>query len=101
MRTYYGSFTDINESDIIAIFGNYRFYFTTNFNKTKFIENVEYFTRLEEVKITNRYGIEIDLRDYLAIWYYKKVQKRGFRVEKLENRKKINNFKFEIFNKYE
>ena len=54
MRTYYGTFTDINESDIIAIYNNYKFYFTINFNKTKFIENVDYYVNLEEIKFNNQ-----------------------------------------------
>ena len=94
MRTYYGTFTDINESDIIAIYNNYKFYFTSNFNKTKFIENVDYYVNLEEIKFNNKYGLTANMKDYFSIWYYKKVQKRGTRIEYLNNKKKINDYNF-------
>lgn len=96
MKTYYGTFTDINESDIIAIYGDYIFYFTSNFNKSKFVENVEHYVELEEIKIKAKYNIDIEMKNYFSIWYYKKVQKRGTRIEYLKNNKKINEFKFKV-----
>ena len=98
MKTYYGTFTDIMESDIYCIYGNYIFYFTSNVNKNKFIENVEDYIYLEELKFKNRYQIEIDLMNYFSIWFYKKVQKKGFRVEDKETKKLIKEFKFKIYN---
>ena len=82
MKTYYGTYTDINESDIFCIFNKYVYYFTSQFNKNKFEENVNDYVYLEEIKIKNRYSVNINLKDYLAFSYYKKVQKKGFRVEK-------------------
>ena len=98
MKTYYGTFTDIMESDIIAIYGSYKYYFTSNFNKKKFIENIEDYVYLEELKIKNRYGINIELNDYLAVWFYKKVQKKGFKVEDLKTGKLIKEFNFKTYN---
>ena len=34
------------------------------------------------------------MKDYFSIWYYKKVQKRGTRIEYLNNKKKINDYNF-------
>lgn len=81
MKTYYGTFTDINESDIKFSYGNYDYYFTSQFNKNKFEENVEDFVYIEEIKLKNKYSVNINLKDYLAVAFYKKVQKKGFRVE--------------------
>ena len=96
MKTYYGTYTDIMESDIIAVYGNYRFYFTSNYNKNKFIENVEYYVHLEELKFTTKYHINIHLKNYFSICYYMKVQKRGFRVEQLDTGKRLRDIDFNI-----
>lgn len=96
MKTYYGTYTDIMESDIFAIYGNYRFYFTSNFNKNKFIENIEYYVHLEELKFVNKYHINIHLKNYFSIWYYMKIQKRGFRVEQLDTGKRLKDIDFNI-----
>ena len=93
MKTYYGTYTDINESDIIYNFNNYDYYFTSQFNKNKFEENIEDYVYLEELKIKNRYNVNINLTNYLAFAFYKKVQKKGFRVEK-ENTKIDENKEF-------
>lgn len=95
MKTYYGTYTDINESDIFAIYEDLKFYFTSNYIKNKFIENLEYYIDLEELKITNKYNEKIDLRLYLAVCYYKKIQKKGLRIEKI-GRGKIKEFNFKV-----
>lgn len=95
MKTYYGTYTDINESDIYAIYEDLKFYFTSNYIKNKFIENLEYYIDLEELKICNKYNEKIDLKIYLAVCYYKKIQKKGLRIEKI-GRGKIKEFNFKV-----
>lgn len=100
MKTYYGTYTNINESDIVAIYDEFKFYFTSNCVKNKFIENVDYFVELEELKITNKFNVDIDMKTYLAVCYYKKIQKKGFRIERIGMDKKIENFNFKAINIY-
>lgn len=96
MKTYYGTFADISESDIYCVFNEYRLYFSSEYIKNKFIREVEDYIYLEEIKIKNRYNLEIDLSNYLVIAYYKKIQKKGFRVELEDSKKKIENFNFKV-----
>lgn len=99
MKTYYGTFTDINESDIFAIYGELKFYFTSNYIKKKFIENIDYYVNLEELKVINKYQISIELKEYLSIWYYKKIQKKGYRIENIKTNKKITELNYYAINK--
>ena len=56
------------------------FHFSSLFNKNRFTENVELFVKLEEMKIINKYQLQIDIKQYLAIAFYKKIEKRGFYI---------------------
>ena len=96
MKTYYGTYTDINESDIYCIYDNYKFYFNSNYIRNKFVKEVEKYIYLEEIKIKSKYKVEINLKNYLAVSYYKKIQKKGFRIENKETNKKIKNFDFKV-----
>ena len=96
MKTYYGTFTDINESDIFCIYDKYKLYFTSNYIKNKFIKEINDYVYIEELKIKTKYNLEIDLHNYLAIAYYKKIQKKGFRVELINTNKKIEDFNFNV-----
>lgn len=59
---------------------NLCFHFSSLFNKNRFTENVELFVKLEEMKIINKYQLQIDLKQYLAIAFYKKIERRGFYI---------------------
>ena len=96
MKTYYGTYTDINESDIFCIYNDYKLYFTSEYTKNRYVREVEDYIYLEEIKIKNRYDLDIDLKNYLSIAYYKKIQKKGFRVELTSTRKKITDFNFKV-----
>jgi YHS domain-containing protein len=80
MLTKNGVELDLRKSKYKCIFKNYIFYFSSEFYLKKFKENLANFIFLENTKISNRYKIKIDLSDYLSICYYKKIEKRGFRV---------------------
>lgn len=60
----------------------YRFYFSSSFNKDRFIEGYRDFVKLEEDKLISRYNVKISLRLYLTIVFYLRVEKRGFRIER-------------------
>lgn len=71
---------DLNESDIKVNRGDYTFTFSSNFYKEKFTNEVENYIKEENDKINAKYNLNINLDDYLALVYYKKVEKRGFLV---------------------
>lgn len=56
------------------------FHFSSLFNKNRFIENVKTYVNIEEMKIINKYQLQIDLKKYLAIAFYKKIERRGFYI---------------------
>lgn len=59
-----------------------RFYFSSSFNKERFLNGYEVFIKEEENKIIAKYGINISLRYYLLIAFYIKIEKRGFYITK-------------------
>lgn len=65
------------------------FYFSSEFYKKKFIENVNKYIHEESLKIRNKYKIGNILDLFLAVSYYKKIEKRGFRVYDSVNKKEI------------
>lgn len=80
MKTYYGTYTDVDESDIYCDFDKYRLFFTSQFNKNKFIKEVNDYIYIEELKIKTRYNLNIYLGLYFALVLYKKIQKKGTKV---------------------
>ena len=73
-------YQNIFESDYYYDFGEYRLYFSSLFNRRRFRERIEEFIFDENIKLSNKYGIKIDLTNYFVIVLYKKIEKRGFRV---------------------
>lgn len=80
MLTKNGIELDLRKSHYIYIFKNYIFYFSSELYLKKFKEGLLNFIFLENTKISNKYKIKIDLSDYLSVSFYKKIEKRGFRV---------------------
>lgn len=58
------------------------FHFSSLFNKKRFMKNVETYVNIEGMKIINKYQLQIDIREYLAIAFYKKIERRGFYISK-------------------
>ena len=58
------------------------FHFSSLFNKERFMKNVEAYVNIEGMKIINKYQLQIDIREYLAIAFYKKIERRGFYISK-------------------
>ena len=61
---------------------NLCFHFSSLFNKERFMKNVETYVNIEGMKIINKYQLQIDIREYLAIAFYKKIERRGFYISK-------------------
>lgn len=80
-KVYY----DLSESKEIVELLNTRFYFSSSFNKERFLRGYETYIKEEEDKIIAKYGLKISIRYYLLIAYYMKIEKRGFYLKKYSN----------------
>lgn len=78
-------YQNIFESNYYYDYKSYRLYFSSLFNKARFIDRIEAYIQDENIKNSNKYGVKIDLTNYLIIVLYKKLEKRGFRVYNLDN----------------
>lgn len=77
---------DLKQSNYKIKFKNLIFCFSSKFYMNKFEENVKEFIDIENKKLYNKYKLDADFSIYLAIVYYKKIEKRGFRVLTLQHK---------------
>lgn len=93
MKSARGIYYDIKESDYFTKLNvnneEIILYFSSNFLKKKFLENITMYIHNENIKLSLQYKIDIDATKLLILSYYKKIEKRGFRV--LINDKEIIN----------
>lgn len=82
MRRSEKIFHDLTESNEYVELLETRFYFSSSFNKDRFLSGYQSFIKEEEDKIISKYGVKISIRYYLLIAYYMKIEKRGFYITK-------------------
>ena len=82
MRRSEKIFYDLTESTEYVDLLNTRFYFSSSFNKERFLKGYESYIKEEEDKIIAKYKVSISIRFYLLFAYYLKIEKRGFYVLK-------------------
>lgn len=80
MLTKNGIELNLKESNYVVNLTGLSFYFSSELYKNKFINNVKEFVNQENTKINLKYKLQINLETYLAIAFYKKVEKRGFYI---------------------
>lgn len=73
-------YKDVNKSSFKDDYAGICFHFSSLFNLGRFRSGIADYINEEELKIRNKYQLEIDMKKYLAIAYYKKIEKRGFYV---------------------
>ena len=83
-------YNDINDSTYYLDVGKARLYFSSEFNKTRFLKNYSIYAQEECKKIENKYHVKINANYYLLFAFYKKIEKRGFRIENNITGKRIN-----------
>lgn len=71
---------DIEKSEYYLKINNLKFYFTSIFNLRRFESNYEYFVEEETHKLQSKYHVNINIFNYLLVVFYKKIEKRGFKV---------------------
>lgn len=78
-------YQNIEESPIYYDYENFRFYFSSAFYRRNFKTRIDSYINEETYKIRNRYKIFNEkffdlLKEVLLVSYYKKIEKRGFKV---------------------
>ena len=71
---------DINKSEYYFRVNKLTFFFSSKFNKTRFENGFIEYVQEETNKIKAKYKVDINLTNYLLLTYYKKIEKRGFKV---------------------
>ena len=71
---------DINKSEYYFKVNKLTFFFSSKFNKTRFENGFIEYVNEETNKIKAKYKVDINLTNYLLLAYYKKIEKRGFKV---------------------
>lgn len=88
MRRSEKIYYDLTESDVYVELLNCRFYFSSSFNKERFLSGYESYIKEEEDKIIAKYNVLISIRFYLLIAFYMKIEKRGFYITKYSDMSK-------------
>lgn len=83
-------YNDIDDSTFFVDIGKCRLYFSSEFNKNRFLKNYNLYVQEEIKKLENKYHVKINANYYLLFSFYKKIEKRGFRVENNITNKRIN-----------
>lgn len=82
MRKSEKIYYDLTESvEYVELLKN-RFYFSSSFNKERFLRGYESYIKTEEDKIIAKYGVKISIRFYLLMAYYLRIEKRGFYIKR-------------------
>ncbi len=80
-------YQNIEESPFSYKYDEFEFFFSSQFYKRNFKKRVDSFILEETYKIKNRYKIKdekfvANLKEVLLIAFYKKIEKRGFKILK-------------------
>lgn len=74
-------FYELEKSPYIYNFKNITFYFSSMFYLEKFKNEVDNYIKNEELRFFQRYKLKLETNyfsQFLAISFYKKIEKRGF-----------------------
>ena len=74
-------YQDITKSDIEFEVDDIKFYFSSLFNKERFKKRFEDYVNEEGNKIMIKYKLPINMKKYLLLSLYHKIEIRGFLVE--------------------
>lgn len=89
MLTKRGIELNIKESKYIYETDGLKLFFSSIFNLNRFKLNYEDYIKEETIKISNKFGLKLDMRKLLIVALYKKIEKRGFYILEIEHNKNI------------
>lgn len=90
MKTIVYNDINNNENKFFLEIGKVRVYFSSEFNLLRFKEKYKSYIEEETLKLENKYHVKIVANYYFMIAIYKKIEKRGFRIENIETNAKVN-----------
>lgn len=71
---------ELEDSPFFLRINDFMFYFSSEFYKNKFDEEYKNYLRNETLKLDVRYNMIVYADEMLLLSFYKKIEKRGFRV---------------------
>lgn len=74
-------YQDITKSDIVFEVDDIKFYFSSLFNRERFKRKYELYLNEEENKVMIKYKLPINMKKYLLLSLYHKIEIRGFLIE--------------------
>ena len=80
---------DLNNSSYISKVHDYIYYFSSEFNLNRFNDGLYDFIKNETNKLMAKYHVGINITDYLTLVFYKRIEKRGFKVLTYDQYKNI------------
>lgn len=80
---------NLNESEYYFKYKGLVFYFSSEFYKNKFANEITNYNETETLKLQVKYNININFDILFMLSLYKKIEKRGFRIYDEENKKEI------------
>lgn len=80
---------NLKESNYKVTLQGLTFYFSSKLYLNKFTANIKDYIFNENAKIKTKYNLDIVMDIYFMISYYKKVEKRGFRIYDEVSKKEI------------
>ena len=89
-------YNDINESDYVVTYNDLKFYFSSQFYQKKFVDEYINFIKEESDKLRIKFRCNIDADYMILLLLYKKIEKRGFRVEHKNKRLSDNYFVYTL-----
>ena len=89
MKTKNGVYLDLTESDYKYFYGGLIFFFSSEFYKKKFETKIKEFINDETLKIVSKYNTKCTFELFFMISFYKKIEKRGFRIFDNVNKKEL------------
>lgn len=89
-------YNDIDESNYFITYDDMKFYFSSQFYQNKFNDEYVNFIKEETDKLRLKFKCNIDADYLILLLLYKKIEKRGFRVEYKNVRLSDNYFVFTL-----
>ena len=71
---------NLRESPFSLWRGRYHFYFSSQFNLSRFEEREDIYQEKIEESLTKRFGISVEAMELSRFLLYRKIEKRGFAV---------------------
>lgn len=91
MKTSRGIYLNIDESIYYYEYKNLKFYFSSKFNLKRFSEKVDEFVKKETYNLQIKFQNPVYIDEFLAIVFYRKIERRGFRIQEAISDKRIKN----------